>query len=40
MIQSDKPSKKPFIYYCAIATIALLLAVYFAVSFALRNRAA
>ncbi len=25
MIQSDKPSKKPFIYYCAIATIALLL---------------
>ena len=25
MIQSDKPSKKPFIYYCAIATITLLL---------------
>ncbi len=25
MIQSDKPSKKPFVYYCAIATIALLL---------------
>ena len=37
MIQSDKPSKKPFIYYCAIATIALLLALFFAVTFALRR---